>query len=105
VSLSYGYLENDPATLLLEFMEGKKHPHLQKSEGQLQKGNPGLVGRGGIIRDHNGDWILAYAGRLGTQSNNVAESRALLWGVSLAKEKEIKHILIEGDSLLILNAI
>ncbi|KAH9322708.1 hypothetical protein KI387_017347 [Taxus chinensis] len=69
------------------------------------KGNPGLARGGGIIRDHDGDWILAYAGPLGIQSNNVAEARALLWGVNLAREKGIKNILIEGGSLLITNAI
>ncbi|KAH9304060.1 hypothetical protein KI387_008464, partial [Taxus chinensis] len=49
--------------------------------------NPDMAGGGGIIRDHEGDWILAYVGPLGIQSNNVAEARALLRGVILAKER------------------
>ncbi|KAH9293663.1 hypothetical protein KI387_041132, partial [Taxus chinensis] len=69
------------------------------------KGNLGLAGGGGILRNNEGDWLFVYVGPLGWQTNNMAEARALLWGVLLAKEKGFKDIQIEGDSLIIINAL
>ncbi|KAH9292835.1 hypothetical protein KI387_041984, partial [Taxus chinensis] len=59
------------------------------------KGNLGPAGGGGILRNSEGDWLFAYAGPLGRQTNNMVEARALLWGVLLAKEKGFKDIQIE----------
>ena len=39
----------------------------------VAKGNPRMVGAGGLIRDHNGRWIRDFYIGLGYTSNIVAE--------------------------------
>ncbi|KAH9312988.1 hypothetical protein KI387_028023, partial [Taxus chinensis] len=69
------------------------------------KGNPGKAGGGGVFRDDEGKFLLAYFFNLGIQSNNVAEVVALFWGVKLVEEKGFKHLVVEGDSLYIISCV
>ncbi|XP_059284799.1 uncharacterized protein LOC132038092 [Lycium ferocissimum] len=45
------------------------------------KGNPGLSGGGGVIRDHLGNLVMAYAMNLNIQTNNYAEAIAMKSGI------------------------
>ena len=38
---------------------------------------------GGVLRNGNGDVLLAYSRKVGGGSNNLAEAMALLWGLQL----------------------
>ena len=58
---------------------------------------------GGVLRDANGEALLVYLGRVGEGSNNKAEVMALLWGLQLITDMQIKEITIEGDSKLIID--
>ncbi|KAK4707011.1 hypothetical protein R3W88_033425 [Solanum pinnatisectum] len=44
--------------------------------------NTGRIGAGGIIRDHRGEMILAFATPLGEGTNNQAEVRAAIFGMT-----------------------
>jgi len=67
------------------------------------KGNPGQAGFGGIIRDSKGNLKQLYYGSLGWDTNNSAELEGLWQGLSIAKELNLKPLLIEGDSQIIIN--
>ncbi|KAH0702465.1 hypothetical protein KY285_016743 [Solanum tuberosum] len=47
-------------------------------------GNPGRSGTRGVIRDHNGDWIVGYMGNLHMSNNVKAELTALMQGLKIA---------------------
>lgn len=42
---------------------------------------------------------------VGTQTNNVAEYRSLILGLKYALKKGYKHIVVQGDSLLVCNQV
>ena len=60
---------------------------------------------GGVLRDRNGDVMLVYVSKVGNGSNNVAEAMALLWGLQLFRERQIKELTIEGDSKLVIDLV
>ena len=49
-------------------------------------GSPGVVGGGGLIRDHNDDWIARFSRALGSTNSIIVELWALKDGLTLAKE-------------------
>ncbi|KAH9302027.1 hypothetical protein KI387_013610, partial [Taxus chinensis] len=67
------------------------------------KGNPGTAAGGGAIRDHKGNLIVAYAGKMGIQTNHFAEALSVLWGLRVARAQNIQNLIVEGDSLNIIN--
>ncbi|OIT07102.1 hypothetical protein A4A49_24098 [Nicotiana attenuata] len=69
------------------------------------KGNPGSSGGGGIIRDHRGHMILAFADYFGLCSNNVAEAMAILQGLCICIDRGFLKIIVESDSLMLVNII
>lgn len=62
------------------------------------KGNPGPSGGGGSFRSHSGQFKLGFSYFYGIGSNMVAESRALLDGLRLAKLHSIPISAIHSDS-------
>ena len=64
-------------------------------------GNLGRAGGGGIIRDHEGDWIRGYARALGNTNSIVAELRALRDGLNLARDLRLNNLIIELDALCV----
>ena len=66
------------------------------------KGNPGPTGFGGAIRNSEGNLVGLYWGYMGMNSNNVAELRGLLEGLTMATQKGWLPIILEGDSQVIL---
>jgi ribonuclease HI len=67
------------------------------------KGNPGLAGAGAVIyNDGNEIWSDDFfVGEKAT--NNHAEYAGLILGLQRAIHMNIKSILVEGDSLLVIN--
>ncbi|XP_057814901.2 uncharacterized protein LOC131028603 [Cryptomeria japonica] len=59
---------------------------------------------GGIIRDSLGNLVLPYAGNFDSVSSNMAKALALFWGLKLTLGINIKRLIIEGDSKLIIEA-
>lgn len=62
-------------------------------------------GGGGVLRDHNGTCLLAYVGPLNNYTINQAEGMALLWGIELATQMNIRLLEIEGDCKVVVEAI
>uniref|UniRef100_M1BNG8 Reverse transcriptase n=1 Tax=Solanum tuberosum TaxID=4113 RepID=M1BNG8_SOLTU len=63
-------------------------------------------GTGGIIRNHLGNRIAGFACKIKVENAYHAELLALLHGLTLAKEKNFKHmILVETDSQVLLNSL
>lgn len=51
--------------------------------GWYNKGNSGNIRGGGIIRDHNGVFLCAFAYYDGSCSNNLAEAKVMQKGILL----------------------
>ncbi|KAL2925579.1 hypothetical protein RDABS01_033451 [Bienertia sinuspersici] len=62
------------------------------------KGTPGLTGRGGIIHNSNGWYVVAFAVNLGICSAFKAELRAAIHGLHLAKELGLNKIILQMDN-------
>ncbi|OIT20671.1 hypothetical protein A4A49_38227 [Nicotiana attenuata] len=69
------------------------------------KGNPGSSGGGGVIRDEIGDVQCAFADFYGHCSNIMAEAKAMLQGIIICKDRITGHIIVESDSLVLVNII
>jgi ribonuclease HI len=67
------------------------------------KGNPGIAGAGAVIYKFN-DEFWAESFYIGEEyTNNYAEYTGLIVGLEQAKKLEIKNLMVEGDSLLVIN--
>ncbi|KAK4733758.1 hypothetical protein R3W88_008019 [Solanum pinnatisectum] len=60
--------------------------------------NPGKVGAGGILGDHTGKMLLAFASPLGEGSNNRTEIEAAIFGLSWSLELGCRNIILEVGS-------
>ncbi|XP_059068464.1 uncharacterized protein LOC131858979 [Cryptomeria japonica] len=69
------------------------------------RGNPGMSGVGMAIFYHNAVLIVARCHALGRQSNNFAECQALSLGIDLAISLGIKHLSIQGDSMVVIQSV
>ncbi|XP_070011148.1 uncharacterized protein [Nicotiana sylvestris] len=62
-----------------------------------------VVGIGGIVRDSSGKLVMAYAKALHFCTNNTAETQAALFGIEWITFNRIHNVILEMDSLLIVN--
>lgn len=69
------------------------------------RGNPGVGTYGFCMRNTMGDLVCAEAGFIGYTTNVEVEMRAILEALRYCVTKEIKKIIIESDSLLMVNII
>jgi hypothetical protein len=67
------------------------------------KGNPRATGYGVIFQNHQGHILLINARILGHTMNNAAELWGLTKGLQLATEHNFTKLIVEGDSLVIIN--
>ncbi|KAK9749278.1 hypothetical protein RND81_02G114800 [Saponaria officinalis] len=67
------------------------------------RGNPGLAGAGGLIRDTKGIMLTAFAEKLGHSTNMRAELMALSRGIQLAKQMGHNRVIVQTDSLTLVN--
>jgi ribonuclease HI len=65
------------------------------------RGNPGPAAAACVISSPEGEILLQRAQLLGVTTNNVAEYRALLLGLSCAAEVGASEVQVVGDSELI----
>ena len=65
------------------------------------RGNPGPAAAACVISDSSGHVLAEHAELLGVATNNVAEYRALLLGLSSARELGAGEVEVIGDSELI----
>ncbi|XP_009774155.1 uncharacterized protein LOC107768948 [Nicotiana tabacum] len=69
------------------------------------KGNPSPAGGGGLIRDHHGILIEAFAEFYRDCSCNIAEAKAMMRGIKMCISKGFTNVIVESDSLILLNLI
>lgn len=62
------------------------------------RGNPGLAGYGGVIRDERGYWILGFYGRLDDCTSLEAELWGIFRGLELVQSQGMDALEIESDS-------
>jgi len=65
------------------------------------RGNPGPAAAAAVISTPDGDALLERSAYLGETTNNVAEYRALLLGLELARELGAREVEVIGDSELV----
>src|SRR5215210_1687677 len=69
------------------------------------RGNPGPAGIAAVATDPSGQILAERSETIGEATNNVAEYRALLLGISLAKELGADEGEFVGDSMLIVEQV
>jgi ribonuclease HI len=67
-------------------------------------GNPGLSSCGGIFRDHEANFIFAFAEPLGLSTSYVAELCGAMRAIEIAHQKHWQHLWLETDSKLVVEA-
>ena len=65
------------------------------------KGNPGMAGAGGLIRDYRGNWIGGFFRNIGFTHSLAAELWGLRDGLALAKNLNIKKLHVELDAKVV----
>lgn len=65
-------------------------------------GNPGPAGAGYVLLDRRGEVVRENSLPLGIATNNVAEYRALIAGLSEAAALGVKRLLVRSDSELMI---
>jgi len=69
------------------------------------RGNPGPAAVGIVVRTADGEVVAEVSERIGVATNNVAEYRALLRGIELAREHGASELEIYGDSELVVKQV
>lgn len=67
------------------------------------RGNPGMAGIGGIIRNHEGEILHIYCRDLGEGMNNEMEFAALEQGLRILRNMHNCTAVVEGDSTLVIS--
>ena len=67
--------------------------------------NSGKAGGGGVLRNQTSHWISGFIANFGICSSVKAELLALLQGLRMAWSRGVKKLLIEIDSMIVLNKI
>jgi ribonuclease HI len=69
------------------------------------RGNPGPAAIAAVASTPNGEVVESRGEAIGTATNNVAEYRALLLGIDLAREQGAAEVELIGDSELIVKQV
>ena len=69
------------------------------------RGNPGPAAIAAVATDPAGELLAERSETIGEATNNVAEYRALLLGIALAKELDAAEVELVGDSKLIVEQV
>ena len=69
------------------------------------RGNPGAAAIAAVIRDGDGNLLEQLGELIGEATNNVAEYRAVLLGISRAAELGASEVELIGDSELVVRQI
>jgi ribonuclease HI len=69
------------------------------------RGNPGPAAVAAVVTDPSGEILAEHSEAIGEATNNVAEYRALLLGIDLARELGADEVELVGDSQLIVEQV
>jgi len=71
----------------------------------FSKGNPGIAGFGGVLRDENGCILYIFHCHLGRATSNMTELMTLEQCLEFLKQDNLQNIIIEADSKLFINSV
>ena len=69
------------------------------------RGNPGPAAIAAVVTDPSGEELAERSETIGEATNNVAEYRALLLGIELARQLGASRLDLVGDSMLIVQQV
>lgn len=69
------------------------------------KGNPRIVGFGGVLRDENGCILFIFHCHFGRTTNNMVELMALEQCLDFLKKDNLQNVIVKADPELIINSI
>mgnify|MGYP004714311617 CR=1 FL=1 len=111
------WLETSWEGLLREMVSRQGRMHIQpvrwvspqggwklNSDG-YSRGNPGLSGGGGLVRDRHGNFVFGYSGHFGTLTSLHVELRALLLGVKYCIARGFLELHLEANSLTLIRLV
>ena len=97
--------EANKTHLILEIWEPPSDSMYKLNFDRASKGNPDPAGYRGAIHNSKGQLVGLYWGYIGMNSNNVAELRGLLEGLTMAIQHGWLPLLLEVDSQVILQMV
>eukprot|EP00253_Pinus_taeda_P021755 PITA_21755 len=97
-----GTLTTKRKNSLTQWTPPPKNMYLLNFDG-ASKGNPGITGYGGVIRNSQGIPLKIYFGSIGWNTNNAAELEGLWLGLQIAHHQSFMPLIVEGDSQIIIN--
>lgn len=59
------------------------------------RGNPGISGAGGVVRNHNGEFVGVFSEALGNRWTYEAEVIAILKALQFSKQHSLNHLVID----------
>ena len=83
-------------------MASTPYPYLKLNTDGNALDNPGLAGVGGMLRDHQGRWILGFSAQVGLATNNMVELATVRQGLAMAWNAGVKLLQLELDSRVVL---
>jgi ribonuclease HI len=81
---------------------GHSHAHLTLHVDGASLGNPGPAGAGFVLLDDDGEVVRGNSIPLGVATNNVAEYKALIAGLSDAAALGVRRLTVRSDSELMI---
>ena len=69
------------------------------------RGNPGLAGGGGLIRNEKGEWVKGYARAIGITTSVAAKLWALRDGICLCIALKLPAVEIELDAKVVIDLV
>ncbi|KAJ8763770.1 hypothetical protein K2173_003552 [Erythroxylum novogranatense] len=93
-------VKNSSGHLVLNiFWTHPRYDYFKLNVDGSSKGNPGLAGCGGVVRDFTSNWVCGFATHLGVCTSMVAELNGLLEGLNCAWDSGCRRLMVEMDSL------
>nr|POF05174.1 putative ribonuclease h protein [Quercus suber] len=89
----------------LKFWEDLEHGWFKLNSDGASQDNPGRVGGGGLIHNHDGKWVKGFMRNIGQATSVAAEFWALRDGLMLAAKLGINHLHVELDAQVVVNLV
>ncbi|KAF7829792.1 putative calcium-binding protein CML44 [Senna tora] len=84
----------------LDFQEFKNMMLLTVNTDGSHKPDTDSISCGGVMRDHNGNWVKGFAKKLGKGGVLQAELWSILTGLQILKDMNMDKVIFEVDSML-----
>ncbi|XP_027152155.1 uncharacterized protein LOC113758673 [Coffea eugenioides] len=97
----YDWSYSSTVTLTYKFVRWEKkeaNGYTLNTDG-CSKGNPGVGGGGGVLRDSNGIPLIGFSAYFGETTCLRAEARALLLGLQICVHRGFENLYVQSDSL------